>query len=58
MLNRLKFIEKAKFKDGRSANLTGAPAYALYGAAIREMLISHGGGNMFNAKVGRLVTDK
>jgi uncharacterized protein (DUF1330 family) len=55
MLNMLKFKEKAEYEDGRITDLTGAQAYALYGAAVSKILISHGGGSMFNAKVERLM---
>lgn len=55
MLNLLKFKEKAEYADGRETDLTGAEAYALYGAAVSKILINLGGGGMFNAKVERLM---
>jgi uncharacterized protein (DUF1330 family) len=55
MLNLLKFKEKAEYEDGRETDLTGAEAYALYGAAVSKILINLGGGGMFNAKVERLM---
>jgi uncharacterized protein (DUF1330 family) len=55
MLNLLKFKEKAEYEDGRETNLTGAEAYALYGAGVSKILLDLGGGGMFNAKVERLM---
>jgi uncharacterized protein (DUF1330 family) len=55
MLNLLKFKEKAEYVDGRKTDLTGAEAYALYGAEVSKILINLGGGGMFNAKVERLM---
>lgn len=55
MLNMLKFKEKAEYEDGRETDLTGAQAYALYGAAVSKILLKLGGGGMFNAKVERLM---
>lgn len=55
MLNLLKFREKAEYEDGRETDLTGVEAYGLYGAEVSKLLIKHGGGGMFNAKVERLM---
>ena len=55
MLNLLKFKKKAEYADGRKTKLTGAEAYALYGAEVSKILINLGGGGMFNAKVERLM---
>ena len=55
MLNLLKFKEKAEYADGRETDLTGAEAYALYGAEVSKILIKLDGGGMFNAKVERLM---
>jgi len=55
MLNLLKFKKKAEYEDGRETDLSGAEAYALYGAAVSKILINLGGGGMFNAKVERLM---
>jgi uncharacterized protein (DUF1330 family) len=55
MLNLLKFKEKAEYADGRKTDLTGAEAYALYGAEVSKILVNLGGGGMFNAKVERLM---
>lgn len=38
MLNLLKFKEKAEYADGRETDLTGAEAYALYGAEVSKIL--------------------
>jgi len=32
MVNLLKFKDKAEYEDGRETDLTGAEAYAIYGA--------------------------
>lgn len=55
MLNLLKFKDRAEYKDGRASDLSGAEAYALYGAEVSKLLINLGGGGMFNAKVERLM---
>lgn len=55
MLNLLKFKARAQYKDGRDSELTGAQAYALYGAEVSKILAQQGGGGMFKADVTRLV---
>ena len=55
MLNLLKFKDKAEYQDGSETDLTGAQAYARYGAEVSKILIKLGGGGMFNAKVERLM---
>lgn len=55
MLNLLKFKDKAEYEDGSETDLTGAQAYARYGAEVSKILIKLGGGGMFNAKVERLM---
>lgn len=55
MLNLLKFKDKAEYEDGRETDLSGAEAYALYGAAVSKILVNLGGGGMFNAQVERLM---
>ena len=55
MLNLLKFNARAQYKDGRDSELTGAQAYALYGAEVSKILAQQGGGGMFKADVTRLV---
>ena len=55
MVNLLKFKDKAEYPDGRETDLTGEQAYALYGAAVAEILQKLGGGAMFSAEVERLM---
>jgi len=55
MLNLLKFKEKAEYADGRTTDLSGAEAYALYDQEVSKILVSLGGGGMFSAKVERLM---
>jgi uncharacterized protein (DUF1330 family) len=51
----LKYKERAEYEDGRETNLSGEEAYAIYGAAVSELLLKHGGAPMFSAKVKRLM---
>lgn len=55
MLNLLKFKEKAEYEDGRDTDLTGAEAYAIYGAEVVGHLAKVGGAPMFSASVERLM---
>lgn len=55
MLNLLKFKEKAEYPDGRETDLTGAEAYAIYGAEVVGHLAKVGGAPMFSARVERLM---
>jgi len=55
MLNLLKFKEKAEYADGRETNLTGAQAYALYGAAVGDMIGKMGGKRIFAGVPNTLV---
>lgn len=43
MINLLKFKDKAEYPDGSDAHLTGAEAYARYGAAVQAELAKVGG---------------
>ncbi|MEZ5553098.1 MAG: DUF1330 domain-containing protein [Pseudomonadales bacterium] len=43
MLNLLKFKERAEYADGRATDLSGAEAYALYGAAVGKIIAGLGG---------------
>jgi len=43
MVNLLKFKDKAEYADGRETDLSGAEAYALYGAAVGKCLADVGG---------------
>ena len=55
MLNLLKFKAKAEYEDGRETDLTGAEAYAIYGAEVVGHLAKVGGAPMFSAQVERLM---
>lgn len=55
MLNLLKFKEKAEYADGRDTDLTGAQAYAIYGAEVVGHLAKVGAMPMFSARVERLM---
>lgn len=55
MLNLLKFKEKAEYEDGRDTDLSGAEAYAIYGAEVVEHLAKVGGAPMFSARIERLM---
>lgn len=55
MVNLLKFKEKAEYEDGRETDLTGAEAYALYGAENQAHLAKVGGSGVFSGRVSRLM---
>lgn len=55
MVNLLKFKEKAEYEDGRETNLTGAEAYAIYGAEVQAHLARVGGKGVFGGQVSRLM---
>ena len=55
MVNLLKFKEKAEYEDGRETNLTGAEAYAIYGAEVQAHLAKVGGKGVFGGQVSRLM---
>lgn len=55
MVNLLKFKEKAEYPDGRESDLSGQAAYAIYGAAVAELLKEFGGEAIFSAGVERLM---
>ena len=54
MVNMLKFKEKAEYSDGRETDLTGAEAYAIYGAAVTKLVKELGGEIVFAGVVERL----
>jgi uncharacterized protein (DUF1330 family) len=54
MVNLLKFKEKAEYPDGRETDLTGAEAYAIYGAAVTKLVKKLGGEMVFAGAVERL----
>jgi uncharacterized protein (DUF1330 family) len=43
MVNLLKFKAKAEYADGRATDLSGAEAYAIYGAAVLKCITDVGG---------------
>ncbi len=43
MLNLLKFKEKAEYEDGSDADISGAEAYARYGAVATQCIMEVGG---------------
>ncbi len=43
MVNLLKFKERAEYADGRETELSGAEAYAIYGAAVQKCVKDVGG---------------
>lgn len=47
MVNLLKFKDRAEYDDGRDTDLTGAEAYAIYGAAVMSLVAEHGGRPVF-----------
>lgn len=51
MVNLLKFKEKAEYEDGSDADLTGAQAYARYGAAVQACLAAVGGRQVYAGPV-------
>lgn len=55
MLNLLKFKAAAEYPDGRETGLTGAEAYAIYGAEVGEHLLKVGGAPMLSARIERLM---
>ena len=55
MLNLLKFRERAAYADGRPTQLSGAEAYALYGAAVRKLIEDLGGRIVFGGVPNVLV---
>jgi uncharacterized protein (DUF1330 family) len=58
MLNLLKFRERAVYKDGRTANLSGVEAYRKYGERMLPFVERHGGRMIFFADVSSLVIGK
>jgi len=55
MVNLLKFKEKAEYADGRETDLSGAEAYALYGAAVVERLAAVGAKPRYSGPVTGLM---
>ena len=55
MVNLLKFGAKAEYEDGSDAHLTGAEAYARYGAAVQACLAAVGGRQVYAGPVTGLL---
>ena len=55
MVNLLKFREKAEYADGRSTDMTGAEAYAIYADEVQGHLANVGGQAIFGGQVARLM---
>ncbi|MEP2990466.1 MAG: DUF1330 domain-containing protein [Parasphingorhabdus sp.] len=55
MVNLLKFKDKAEYADGRETDLSGAEAYALYGAAVVERLAAVGAKPRYSGPVTGLM---
>ena len=55
MVNLLKFKDKADYTDGRETDLSGAEAYALYGAAVVKCLADIGGKPRYSGPVTGLM---
>ncbi|WP_108811831.1 DUF1330 domain-containing protein [Sphingorhabdus sp. Alg231-15] len=55
MVNLLKFKDKAEYADGRDTDLSGAEAYALYGAAVVERLAAVGAKPRYSGPVTGLM---
>lgn len=55
MVNLLKFKDKAEYPDGRETDLSGAEAYALYGAAVVERLRAVGAKPRYSGPVTGLM---
>ncbi|HWA64143.1 MAG TPA: DUF1330 domain-containing protein [Caulobacteraceae bacterium] len=55
MVNLLKFKPKAEYEDGSDAHLTGAEAYARYGAEVSKLVEGLGGKIRYNGAVTGLL---
>ncbi|NJN50855.1 MAG: DUF1330 domain-containing protein [Gammaproteobacteria bacterium] len=55
MVNLLKFKDRAEYADGRTTDLSGEAAYAIYGEGVSKLLAEFGGAAMFSADVERLM---
>lgn len=58
MVNLLKFKRRAEYPDGRETNLSGAEAYAIYGAAVGKCITDVGGKPGFAGEVTGLLLGK
>lgn len=55
MVNLLKFREKAQYADGSNAQMSGAEAYMIYGAAVQERIAAVGGKSLTGGVVTGLM---
>jgi uncharacterized protein (DUF1330 family) len=55
MVNLLKFHQTAQYEDGSDAALSGAEAYARYGAEVSKLIEALGGRVRFSGKVTGLM---
>jgi uncharacterized protein (DUF1330 family) len=55
MVNLLKFKDKAEYVDGRNTELSGAEAYAIYGAAVQACIADVGATPGFSGAVTGLL---
>ena len=55
MINLLKFKSKAQYADGRETDLSGAQAYAIYGAAVQKCIADVGATAGFSGAVTGLL---
>ena len=55
MVNLLKFKPKAEYADGRETDLSGAQAYAIYGAAVQKCIADVGAKAGFSGPVTGLL---
>ena len=55
MVNLLKFKDKADYADGRQTELSGAEAYAIYGAAVTKIIHNIGGRSIYAGAVTGLM---
>jgi uncharacterized protein (DUF1330 family) len=55
MVNLLKFKPRAEYVDGKDATISGADAYARYGAAVTQMIQALGGRVVYGGQVTSLM---
>src|SRR5271156_3014605 len=55
MLNLLKFRDKAVYKDGRAANISGREAYMRYANVMTKIVEREGGKILFTGRIAGLV---
>jgi len=55
MVNLLRFKPKAEYPDGSASDLTGAQAYAIYGAAVAKLVRGLGGQIRYSGAVAGLM---